>query len=156
MAQEIERKFLLANDRWRSEADAGSLFRQGYIQTAYPGQSVRVRLAGDAGFLTIKGPTEGLTRAEFEFAIPADDARALLDTQCGQPLIEKTRYLIERDDVVWEIDVFGGANTGLTVAEVELESEAQAFDRPDWLGEEVSYDPRYFNVALSAHPYSDW
>ena len=155
MAREIERKFLVVSDRWRKLAQ-GKAYCQGYIATAQKGQSVRVRIAGDQGYLTIKGPASGLTRAEFEYAIPLRDAREMLETLCDRPLIEKTRYRLPTGDVVWEIDEFAGENAGLVVAEIELTSEDQAFERPDWLGEEVSSQPEYYNASLVKRPYSQW
>ncbi len=155
MAQEIERKFLVTADSWRPLA-TGQPYCQGYIATARPGHSVRVRLAGDRGYLTIKGPTQGLTRAEFEYPIPVADAQAMLSTLCDRPFIEKTRYRLPRGEVVWEIDEFAGENVGLIVAEVELQSENQPLDLPDWVGREVSGEARYYNASLVKHPYSQW
>ena len=137
MPQEIERKFLVMNDSWRSLATAKS-YRQGYIATAKVGQSVRVRIAGDTGCLTVKGPVQGLTRAEFEYVIPVRDAQEMLETLCVRPLIEKIRYRLPIGNLVWEIDEFTGENAGLIVAEVELATESQFFEKPDWLGKEVS------------------
>jgi CYTH domain-containing protein len=117
---------------------------------------VRVRIVGDRGFLTIKGPTEGNSRAEFEYPIPLEDARTLLDNLCDPPLIEKIRYQIKVGGLVWEIDEFSGENQGLIVAEVELTDENQAIALPDWVGREVSDDPRYFNVNLVRNPYCNW
>ena len=155
MAKEIERKFLVINDDWRSLATPKS-YRQGYIATAKVGQSVRVRLAGDTGYLTIKGPVQGLTRAEFEYVIPVKDAQELLETLCLRPLIEKIRYRLPIGSVVWEIDEFTGENAGLIVAEVELASEDQPFEKPSWLGREVSGEARYYNASLVKNPYSHW
>ncbi|MEM9091339.1 MAG: CYTH domain-containing protein [Cyanobacteria bacterium P01_F01_bin.53] len=155
MAQEIERKFLVTNDSWRTLAK-GQPYCQGYLATAEPGQSVRVRIAGDQGFLTIKGPAQGVTRAEFEYSIPVADAQKMLETLCQRPFIQKMRYRLPIDDVVWEIDEFEGENAGLIVAEVELHSEEQPFERPDWLGEEVSGQTRYYNSSLVKNPYSNW
>ena len=155
MAQEIERKFLVTNDSWRKLAK-GQPYCQGYLATAEPGQSVRVRIVGDQGFLTIKGPAQGVTRAEFEYSIPVADAEKMLDTLCQRPFIQKTRYRLLIGDVVWEIDEFEGDNAGLIVAEVELHSEEQPFEQPDWLGEEVSGQTRYYNSSLVKKPYSNW
>jgi CYTH domain-containing protein len=154
MPTEIERKFLVKNESWRAMA-TGTLYRQGYIPTDR-GRSVRVRIVGDRGFLTIKGPTEGNSRAEFEYPIPLEDARTLLDNLCDPPLIEKIRYQIKVGGLVWEIDEFSGENQGLIVAEVELTDENQAIALPDWVGREVSDDPRYFNVNLVRNPYCNW
>ena len=163
MAKEIERKFLVLSDRWQSfvneAAPTGTAYSQGYIATATPGQSVRVRIAGDQGFLTIKGPTQGtrgLTRTEFEYPIPLGDAREMLDTLCDRPFISKIRYRIPIGAVIWEVDVFQGDNAGLRVAEVELLSEEQSFEKPSWVGEEVSGDAKYYNASLVRAPYSTW
>jgi adenylate cyclase len=120
-----------------------------------PERTVRVRLLGERAFLTVKGPTAGASRAEFEYAIPPDDARAMLDL-CEKPLIEKTRYVVPHGGLVWEIDEFHGANAGLVVAECELASEDQPLDKPDWVGEEVTGDARYYNSSLVARPFSTW
>jgi len=154
MGKEIERKFLLRNDAWRAGA-TGTMYRQGYLNSAKE-RTVRIRTVGDLAFLTIKGITVGATRAEYEYPIPLDDCNAMLDTLAEKPLIEKKRYKIKRGDLTWEIDEFFGDNKGLIVAEVELQSEDQAFDKPDWVGDEVSGDPRYFNSNLIKHPYTRW
>lgn len=154
MGTEIERKFRVRDDRWR-EGVRGVYYRQGYLQ-AERERTVRVRLAGNTGWLTIKGETRGVTRSEFEYPIPAEDATALLDGLCDQPQIEKYRYRVEHDGHVWEIDDFLGDNAGLVVAEIELASADERFSRPPWLGEEVSDDPRYFNANLVRHPWRDW
>lgn len=155
MAVEIERKFLLKDDSWQQQADQGTEYVQGYLIGAKKA-SVRVRIEGDKAFLNIKSATLGVRRMEYEYAIPLVDARELLSELCDKPLIEKTRYLINLHDVCWEIDVFKGDNAGLIVAEVELLSEQQDFHRPLWLGEEVSDDPRYYNVNLVTYPYCNW
>ena len=154
MGTEIERKFLLRDESWRAGA-TGTMYRQGYLNSAKE-RTVRVRTVGDKAFLTIKGVTVGATRAEYEYPIPFDDCNAMLDTLAEKPLIEKKRYKIRRGDLVWEIDEFFGDNKGLIVAEVELESEEQVFDKPTWLGDEVSGDPRYFNSNLIKHPFTRW
>ena len=153
MALEIERKFLVKGQPWM-EAGAGASIRQGYLAQG-PESVVRVRASERQAWLTIKGPTRGLSRLEFEYEIPLDDANPLLEL-CGAGVIEKTRYRIEEGGVVFELDVFEGANSGLVVAEVELSHEEEEFFRPEWLGEEVSHDPRYRNSELSARPYSSW
>jgi len=155
MAIEIERKFLLRNDSWRAQADAGQLIRQGYL-TASGMASIRVRVTGVAANLNIKSATLGITRQEFEFPIPLADANQLLDTLAEGPLIEKTRYHVRHGEHTWEIDVFAGDNQGLEVAEIELQHAEETFQRPHWLGAEVSDDPRYYNVSLVKHPYKDW
>lgn len=154
MAQEIERKFLVRDNRWKSLAE-GVLFRQGYVSIDR-GRTVRVRVVGEEGFLTIKGPSVGISRLEFEYEIPVADARQLLDDLCERPIIEKHRFRLEFDDCVWEVDEFHGANEGLVVAEVELEYADQVVDLPEWVGEEVSEDPRYFNSNLVKVPFSVW
>ncbi len=155
MATEIERKFLLSDESWRDVADAGTRFRQGYLIGAERA-SVRVRIEGDKANLNIKSATLGIHRQEFEYPIPLEEAEELLDTLCEQPQISKTRYLVPYGQHTWEIDVFDGDNAGLIVAEVELESEEESFERPPWLGDEVSGDTRYYNVCLVKHPYKDW
>ncbi len=154
MGKEIERKFLLKGDAWRDLAQ-GTMYRQGYLNSAKE-RTVRVRTVGDKAFLTIKGITVGATRAEYEYEIPFADCNALLDNLAEKPLIEKKRYKIKQGEFVWEIDEFFGDNKGLIVAEVELTSEDQAFPKPEWVGEEVTGDPRYFNSNLIANPYTTW
>ena len=154
MGVEIERKFLVAGEGWRGLAP-GELFWQGYL-LAEPGRTVRVRLAGDRAFLTIKGATTGISRAEFEYPIPVVDARVLLETLCDRPLIQKTRYTIPWGDLVWEVDEFTGDNQGLILAEVELARADQAIALPEWIGAEVSEDPRYYNANLVKYPFCQW
>ncbi len=154
MAIEIERKFLVTGDAWRG-VGRSTAFRQGYLSTVKE-RTVRVRVAGDQGSITIKGITIGATRTEFEYPIPLADANAMLDELCEQPIIEKTRHVVEFDGTIWEIDEFAGVNEGLIVAEVELDSADQEFTLPRWIGDEVTDDPRYFNANLIAHPYSEW
>lgn len=155
MGREIERKFLVNGDDWRSLAGTGVIYRQGYLSLE-PDRSVRVRIAGETGSLNIKGKISTLSRHEFEYQISVRDAHELLDKLCIQPLIVKTRYRLTHGGLVWEIDEFAGDNTGLIIAEVELTSEQQRFDAPAWLGKEVSHDPRYLNINLVAAPYSRW
>jgi adenylate cyclase len=152
MGAEIERKFLV-DPAWKP-ADAGIHFKQGYLNSAKE-RVVRVRIAGTAAKLTIKGVTTGVTRAEFEYDIPLADAEPLLKL-CEQPVIEKRRHLVKYGDHTFEVDVFEGANAGLVIAELELPSETEPFQRPPWLGAEVSDDPRYYNNNLILHPYSTW
>ena len=154
MGVEIERKFLVVNEDFKQQGQ-GTFLRQGYI-CSEPGRIVRVRIEAERAMLTIKGISEGISRGEWEYPIPLADAQVLLDTVCQQPLIEKTRYRIPMGDLVWEVDEFFGDNQGLIVAELELEAEDQAFDRPAWLGAEVSHDRRYANANLLKHPYKDW
>lgn len=155
MGIEIERKFLLKDESWRQWADAGTAYRQGYLIGAKQA-SVRIRIEGDMAFLNIKGMTLGVTRQEYQYPIPLDEANEMLDTLCEKPLVEKIRYRVQHADHEWEIDVFDGVNTGLVVAEVELQSEQEPLSLPDWVGAEVSSDPRYYNVNLVKHPYSSW
>ncbi|MCB9525553.1 MAG: CYTH domain-containing protein [Myxococcales bacterium] len=155
MATEIERKFLVASDAWRAAADGGTPYLQGYLASG-GGATVRVRMAGKQGKLTIKGKTQGIARAEFEYTIPAADAEVMLRTLCRGQLVEKTRYRVPVGAHVWEVDVFVGANLGLVLAEVELGAEDEAFERPPWAGREVSDDPRYFNAYLARTPYAEW
>ena len=160
MATEIERKFLLGDDSWRAQADGGVVMRQGYLSTLLPSQevksSIRVRVAGEHAHLNIKSATLGITRQEYEYPIPLADANEMLDTLADGPLIEKTRYHVLHGAHTWEIDVFAGDNHGLVVAEIELSAEDESFEQPQWLGEEVSDDPRYYNVCLVKHPFKDW
>ncbi|WP_211243357.1 CYTH domain-containing protein [Chitiniphilus eburneus] len=153
MGIEIERKFLLAHDGWRAKVSRSTRIAQGYLCTE-PDRTVRVRLKGTQGFLTIKGRNDGIARAEFEYPIPQADAEALLRL-CPR-VLDKTRHLVEIVPYVWEIDEFHGDNSGLVVAEIELPSVNAAFSQPDWLGDEVSHDTRYFNSNLSQHPFSRW
>ena len=154
MGKEIERKYLIKKDDWR-ELAKGTVYRQGYLSTVKE-RTVRVRTIDDNGYLTIKGITVGATRAEYEYEIPAKDASYMLDELCEKPIIEKKRYVMDHEDLTWEIDEFDGENLGLIVAEVELTAEDQKIALPDWIGEEVTGDPRYFNSNLIKHPYSKW
>jgi CYTH domain-containing protein len=154
MGIEIERKFLLKDDSWRSSAK-GTKYRQGYLNSARE-RIVRVRTIDDKGFLTVKGMTKGAARIEYEYEIPTFEATAMLDDLCEKPLIEKNRYKIEYKGFIWEVDEFFGANQGLIVAEVELESEDQDYEKPIWIGEEVTGDPKYFNSNLIQHPFTNW
>ncbi|HEY9295803.1 MAG TPA: CYTH domain-containing protein [Phormidium sp.] len=154
MAIEIERKFLVNGEKWRSLA-TGITYRQGYICTKKEAV-VRVRIVGDLGYLTIKGLSVGNSRAEFEYPIPLSDAQTMLETMCEQPLIEKSRYLIKHGELTWEVDEFFGENAGLIIAEVELTAENQVIELPEWVGMEVSHDSRYFNSNLFKYPFSKW
>lgn len=154
MAVEIERKFLVQGEEWRT-LGTGTLYRQGYLSSE-PGRTVRVRIAGETGYLTIKGMTQGISRAEYEYVIPLTDAAELLDTLCDRPLIEKIRHRIAWDDLIWEVDEFMGENQGLIVAEVEISDPDRTLRLPEWIGKEVSDDPRYFNASLAKYPYRQW
>lgn len=153
MALEIERKFLVKEGTWRNKK--GTKYRQGYLNSAKE-RSVRVRIIDDNGYLTVKGISRGAVRVEYEYEIPGAEAEAMLYDLCEKPLIEKMRTKIEFKGLVWEVDEFFGENQGLLVAEVELESEDQSFVKPEWVGEEVTGDPKYFNANLIHHPYSKW
>ena len=155
MAREIERKFLLRNDNWRQGASAGRLLRQGYLCSG-EGVTVRVRVAEGDAWLTIKGPSEGAARDEFEYPIPVEDADYLLSKLRSSGLVEKKRHELVHAELLWEIDEFLGDNAGLVVAEVELEDEGQAITLPEWVGEEVTGDPSYYNASLAQHPHSNW
>lgn len=161
MAIEIERKFLLADDSWRADIERSEPMAQGYLigaQALRDGAaraSVRTRIAGDQAWLNIKAATPGIARTEFEYPIPAADARTLLDTLCDG-VLEKVRHHVRVDGVLFEIDEFNGDNDGLIVAEVELPAVDASFPRPSWLGREVSALLRYYNVNLIAHPYRQW
>ena len=154
MGIEIERKFLLTGSTWKHLAP-GTSYRQGYLNSAKE-RTVRVRTIDDKGFLTIKGISVGATRVEYEYEIPVADAKHLLADLCEKPIIEKNRYKISHSGFVWEIDEFFGENEGLVVAEIELESEDQTFEKPEWVGEEVTGDPRYFNSNLIKNPFIKW
>lgn len=151
--KEIERKFLVHADKL-PPLPSPLIIKQGYIPTQ--NATVRIRLSNDNAFLTLKGRAKGLTRSEFEYAIPLDDANAMLEELCMQPYIAKKRYLVTYGEHTWELDIFEGENKGLIVAEIELESEDEKFEKPEWVAEEVSSDPRYRNAALVKHPYSQW
>jgi len=154
MAKEIERKFLVKGDSWRG-LGGGKRYRQGYLSTVKE-RTVRVRIAGEQGFITVKGISVGATRSEYEYEIPTADANEMLDRLCERPLVEKTRYRIPFGGLTWEVDEFAGDNRGLVTAEVELQNETLAVSLPDWIGQEVTSDPRYFNSNLVAHPFSKW
>lgn len=157
MAREIERKFLTRGDGWREQWLRRRHFRQGYLTDHEHGRaSVRVRVLGEEGELNIKSLELGVSREEYQYPIPVDDAREMLDNLCHGPQVEKVRHWVEAGGHVWEIDEFLGDNQGLVVAEVELTSESERIERPDWLGPEVTHLPRYFNVALVKRPYREW
>ena len=154
MGLEIERKFRVVSDAWRTDA-ASAHIEQGYLAVGPP-VGIRVRIQGDTATLNIKTATVSISRTEFEYEIPLDDARELLRGSCLGSVIEKTRFVLPYEGMRWEVDEFAGANEGLVVAEIELESEDQAFARPPWIGVEVSRDRRYHNTSLCLHPYSTW
>ncbi len=152
---EIERKFLLLDDSWREGIGNSVKIVQGYLANTERG-SIRVRLQGEQASLNIKSMTIGVSRTEFEYAIPLSDARDILKNLCMRPAIEKIRYYVSQAPHTWEIDVFEGDNQGLVMAEIELSHAEETFTRPAWLGEEVSNDERYYNVSLVKHPFKDW
>lgn len=154
MGTEIERKFLVLNSNYRTDASFG-LYRQGYVLNECE-KVVRVRVCNGKGYLCVKGMANGITRPEFEYEIPEKDANEMLDTFCRDAILEKTRYILDVGGFRWEIDEFLGSNEGLVVAEIELQCESEAFPRPDWLGGEVSRDPRYYNNNLVRHPFRKW
>jgi adenylate cyclase len=156
MGTEIERKFLPKGDGWRRAVDsAGVVIRQGYLSSVRE-RTVRVRVKGEEAFITVKGINSGASRAEFEYPIPMADAAWMLDHLCEKPMIDKTRYVVISNGCAFEIDEFHGENAGLVVVEVELTTEDQPVDLPDWIGEEVTRETRYFNSSLARHPYAEW
>jgi len=154
MGIEIERKFLVTDDSWRHDADTGTAYEQGYLSSNRD-CSIRVRIEGEQARLNIKSATLGIVRTEYEYGIPVEEARELLDKFCGST-VTKTRYRVPFAGRTWEVDVFSKDNTGLIVAEIELENEKARPDLPPWAGEEVSGDPRYYNTELSRKPYTRW
>ena len=155
MATEIERKFLVLNDDWRGIVESDMQIIQAYL-TSDEFSSTRIRIQGDKANINIKSATLGITRTEFEYAIPVDAAQLMIDNLCIKPVIEKTRYIVKHMQHRWEIDVFSGNNKGLIVAEIELSSPDESFEKPSWIGEEVSNDARYYNVCLVKTPYKTW
>ncbi len=155
MGAEIERKFLLDQAKWEAfTKPKGKVIKQFYLLNEIE-KNVRVRVKGDKGFLTIKGKTEGISRAEFEYEIPVSEAEAMF-TQFAKKGIDKIRYEIDHAGHIWEVDEFHGDNEGLILAEIELQSESESFEKPDWITEEVSLDPRYYNAQLISNPYKAW
>lgn len=155
MPTEIERKYLLRDDSWRKRVIKSKKIIQGYLANTGH-SSIRIRLVNDSASLNIKSMTLGVTRSEYNYPIPAEEAALLLKDLCIGPLIEKTRHYVKYGDHTWEIDEFCGDNAGLIVAEIELDAPEEKFISPEWLGEEVSSDPRYYNVCLINHPFKDW
>lgn len=155
MATEIERKFLVCNEGWREQVLSETHLMQGYLAST-PALTVRVRLDGGQGRLTIKGATRGISRSEYEYSIPAEDAQAMLRELAETAIIDKIRHRVRCGDHIWEVDLFAGDNAGLVLAEIELGAENESFERPAWLGAEVSDDPRYYNANLARHPFKDW
>jgi adenylate cyclase len=155
VAIEIERKFRLADQRWRAGVTDSTLLRQGYLANTARA-SIRVRIAGDWAWLSVKAMTPGRARAEYETRIAVTDAEAMLEELCEGPLIEKRRHIVVHAGSRWEIDEFLGDNAGLIIAELELDSENQWFERPAWLGAEVTHEERYYNFRLSQRPFRQW
>jgi adenylate cyclase len=155
MAVEIERKFLVKSDQWHDELiDQGAYCIQGYLLED-PNKTIRIRIMGTKAFLTIKGATHSISRSEYEYEIPVEDAKSMIESMTDA-VIEKTRYFLKQGEHIWEIDVFHGLNEGLIVAEIELKQEDETFELPAWVDKEVSDDPRYFNVNLLYHPFKNW
>lgn len=155
MGTEIERKFLVRGTAWRIDG-AGVRYCQGYLNLS-ASRTVRVRTCGNRGFLTVKGPVnDALARREYEYEIPLQDAREMLEMLCEKPLIIKDRYRVGHEGFVWEVDQFHGENSGLVIAEIEMEHSGQEVPLPDWIGREVSGDPRYANASLVRQPYAQW
>lgn len=155
MPLEIERKFLVAGDGWRSAVSRSELFRQGYLATT-TSSSVRVRVGGHRGWLSVKGRVVGPSRPEYEYEVPLAEANEMLDAMCDEGRLEKVRHWVTVGGREWEIDEFLGANAGLVVAELEIEREDAVFERPSWLGREVTDDVRYYNASLALRPWSGW
>jgi adenylate cyclase len=155
MATEIERKYLVRSEAWRNHVRREIRYQQGYLANTEQ-CSVRVRIGGDAAHVNVKGATVGASRREFEYPVPVEDAQVMLRELCTGPIVEKTRYIVRHLDQDWEVDVFEGDNAGLVVAEIELDDEDQAVTLPDWVGEEVTYDIRYYNSQLAVTPFKQW
>jgi adenylate cyclase len=155
MAIEIEHKFLLANDDWRQQVSHSVVYKQGYLSSE-PTSSILVRISDTCAWLNIKSATIGTQRHEYEYQIPLSDALEILTALCKKPIIEKTRYFVRHNHHTWEIDEFYGENQGLIVAEIELSEQDQSFEKPSWLGEEVTHDKRYYNNNLAVTPYLTW
>lgn len=155
MPIEIERKFLLNNQDWRKAVSCSTRIRQGYMGEVDKA-SVRIRVQGEKANINIKSASLSMTRMEYEYEIPLSEAEEMLNQLCNQPQVDKTRFIVEQAPHKWEIDEFYGDNKGLLVAEIELSDESESFEKPAWLGEEVTEDPRYYNVNLIKHPYKNW
>ena len=159
MGIEIERKFLLKNDSWKSQVSEVHVIKQGYLQSgleAAQKSSVRIRVSNDIANINIKSVDLSMVRQEFEYSIPLADAEQMLSTLCDEVIIEKTRYHVTYASHLWEVDIFEGQNAGLQVAEIELASLDESFEKPDWIGDEVSDDERYYNISLLKYPYEMW
>ncbi|MEA3404453.1 MAG: CYTH domain-containing protein [Pseudomonadota bacterium] len=159
MAREIERKFLLKNSDWKAAAFKRTHFAQGYLNDIKEGSaksSVRIRIEGDKANMNVKSLEIGLSRDEYEFTIPLEDAKKMLATLMVGPVIEKVRYLVKHGQHTWEIDEFLGDNQGLVVAEVEINSEDEQIEIPEWTGREVTEEVRFYNISLSKRPFNVW
>ncbi len=155
MAIEIEHKFLLANNNWREYITHSVKYRQGYLSSQTT-SSIRVRISNDNAWINIKSANIGTHRHEYEYEIPLEDANEIINDLCKKPIIEKTRHFVIDDGNTWEIDEFSGDNKGLIVAEIELSEIGKNFSKPNWIGDEVTYDLRYYNNNLATYPYSEW
>lgn len=154
MAIEIERKFLVKNDSWKSQSFDNKQIAQGYLNSS-PERTVRVRVMGSKGFLTIKSKSQGNSRSEYEYEIPVNEAKEML-LLCEKPILSKTRYLVNHSNHLWEIDEFEQENKGLIVAEVELAHETEEVIIPDWIGKEVTEETKYYNSQLVLFPFQEW
>lgn len=155
MPQEIEHKFLLKKDLWRGQVQRSARMTQGYLQSS-PASSIRVRIVGEQAFLNIKSATLGIARQEYEYPIPLAEAEEILATLCDKSFIDKTRHYVEYAGHTWEIDEFHGDNAGLLVAEIELGAVDEVFERPEWVGDDVSHESKYYNSCLVKNPFSQW
>lgn len=155
MATEIEHKYLVTSNEYIQQATSSTYFRQGYLSTD-KNCVVRIRIAGNKAFMTVKGANHGATRNEYEIEIELHMAQSMLDNLCQSPIIEKTRYILPYKGHTWEIDLFHGENEGLTIAEIELSSETEKYEKPTFIGEEVTGIPLYYNSNLAQHPYTSW
>lgn len=159
MGIEIERKFLLKNDDWRPLVTATRAIKQGYLQSGLEKSqksSVRIRISNDRANINVKSVDLSMVRQEYEYKIPLQDAEEMIKTLCDNIVVEKTRYHVPYESHVWEVDVFEGLNSGLQMAEIELSNIDEHFELPGWIGEEVSYDERYYNIYLLKHPFREW
>lgn len=155
MAKEIERKFLVDKDKWElQQKTKGKFIKQTYLSKD-PTKTIRIRIYDTEAWIGIKGAMKGISRTEYEYQIPLNDAKEMIH-EFGGKCIEKLRYVIPFQEKQWEVDVFAGDNTGLIVAEIELKSEHESFEKPDWLGKEVTKDPKYLNVLLQEKPFNSW
>lgn len=159
MGIEIERKFLIRNDEWKAHVTETHVIKQGYLQSGLDKSqesSVRIRISNKLANINVKSVELTAIRQEFEYDIPLHDAEQMLATLCGGVVIEKTRFYVPYESHLWEVDVFAGENKGLQMAEVELGNLDEHFERPDWLGPEVTHDERYYNIYLLKTPYNRW